>query len=94
MRNSRARVVNSGARMVSSGARMVNSGARMLLSRRIRMVTLKLKRLEVPIEVFGGLLIKSIIEPVKVDRLTRIPMNQKQSRSLNESLDVLKALSI
>jgi hypothetical protein len=53
------------------------------------MVTLKLERLEVPVEVCGGLLIESIVERVKINRLTRVPMNQKQSRSMNESWDVL-----
>ena len=58
------------------------------------MVPLKLERLEVPVEVCGGLLIESIVERVKINRLTRVPMNQKQSRSMNESWDVLKALAV
>ena len=39
-------------------------------------------------------MIEPIVERVKINRLTRIPINQKQSRSMNESFDVLKALTV
>ncbi len=57
-------------------------------------MALKLKRLEIPIEVSGGLRIELTVLRVKVDRLMRFPMNKKKSRSMDESLNVLKTLSV
>ena len=58
------------------------------------MVALKLECLKIPIEISSGLRIELIILRVKVDRLMRIPMNEKKSGSMGESWNVLKTLSI
>jgi hypothetical protein len=58
------------------------------------MVALKLECLKIPIEIGSGLRIELIILRVKVDRLMRVPMNEKKSGSMGESWNVLKTLSI
>ncbi len=58
------------------------------------MVALKLECLEIPVEIGSGLRIELIILRVKVDRLMRIPMNEKKSGSMGESWNVLNTLSI
>ncbi len=58
------------------------------------MVALKLECLKIPIEISGGLRIEFIVLRVKVDRLMRLPMNKKKSRSMDESWNVVKTLPI
>jgi hypothetical protein len=58
------------------------------------MLALKLKCLRVPIEVSDGLRIEWIVMQVKVNGLTRVPIDKEKSRSRNKSSNVLKALTV
>ncbi len=57
------------------------------------MVALKLQCPKIPIEISSGLKTEFIVLRVKVNRLMRVPMNEKKSRAMDESWNVLETLS-
>ena len=57
------------------------------------MVGLKLKCPKIPIEISSGWKTEFIVLRVKVDRLMRVPMNEKKSRAMDEPWNILETLS-